>query len=222
MLFRSSFNTVLQTVSALVGSPICRKQAALFSSQVLFSSTVLRFSSSENLSVCASISMTFLYFSNASSNRLFLKSFAPTSLRAAATATFSSLDMLHWSLPFSKSISSMLKTTFSASISERPSRCSRHLDGAVQVTTARSSFFISAAAHSRASQMSPSPQAKYRLFGPQNPGSVLVPSVASSTRSVTIKPSFGCSYPSPSLICFFITDPSFRRETSVVSYISSR
>mmetsp|Transcript_59819 Transcript_59819/g.139353 ORF Transcript_59819/g.139353 Transcript_59819/m.139353 type:complete len:320 (-) Transcript_59819:1144-2103(-) len=95
MLRRSSFKTALHTLSALVGSPSCKKHAALFSSEVRFSSAALLFCSSENLSVCASISMTFLYFSRASSKRLFLKSLEPTSLRAAAHVIFSWLDMLH-------------------------------------------------------------------------------------------------------------------------------
>mmetsp|Transcript_38322 Transcript_38322/g.105561 ORF Transcript_38322/g.105561 Transcript_38322/m.105561 type:complete len:260 (+) Transcript_38322:589-1368(+) len=215
-LCRSSLSTLLQQVSAHVGCISCKKHAALFNSEVRLSSEAWILHSWENFSVSRSNSITFLYLSKANSKRLLLNSFAPQSFRAAAMSSLSSLDMLHKSMPFLKSTSSTVKTTFVASTLDKPI-CESMAFEATVVTSARSFLCIAAEAQSRASQTSPSPELKVRVFGPLNPGRGFVPSVAASTLSETLKPSRGLSCPSPSRIVFFLTVLSWRMETSLVS-----
>mmetsp|Transcript_97756 Transcript_97756/g.291970 ORF Transcript_97756/g.291970 Transcript_97756/m.291970 type:complete len:342 (+) Transcript_97756:558-1583(+) len=165
--------------------------------------------------------MTFLYRSSAISMRAALNSCEPTSFLARPNSTFSSSDMLHVSLAFSNSVSSRVRTTLSAiGSSLSPSCGSMHMAGLVQVRMARSCFFISRTANSRASQTSPLPAVNSSVFAAKL-GKAAEPSVAHSTESLTFVPSLGVSQPSPSFTCFFTTDLSLAKEQSLVSYIST-
>mmetsp|Transcript_71380 Transcript_71380/g.220658 ORF Transcript_71380/g.220658 Transcript_71380/m.220658 type:complete len:352 (-) Transcript_71380:273-1328(-) len=165
--------------------------------------------------------MIFLYLSSAISMRAALNSCAPTSFLPRPNSTFSSSDMLQVSLAFSNSVSSKVRTTLSAmGNSLSPSCGSMHRAGFVQVTMARSCFFISRTANSRASQTSPLPAVNSMVLE-EKLGSGMEPSVAASTRSLTLVASLGVSQPSPSFTCFFMMVLFLPKEQSLVSYIST-
>eukprot|EP00418_Pyrodinium_bahamense_P021980 CAMPEP_0179131474 /NCGR_PEP_ID=MMETSP0796-20121207/62457_1 /TAXON_ID=73915 /ORGANISM="Pyrodinium bahamense, Strain pbaha01" /LENGTH=416 /DNA_ID=CAMNT_0020830403 /DNA_START=384 /DNA_END=1634 /DNA_ORIENTATION=+ len=91
-----------------------------------------------------------------------------------------------------------------------------HISGLVHVTIARSPFFISSTAHSRASQTSPLPAVNSKVFAAKF-GSAAEPSVAAPTKSFTLPASLGVSQPSPSFTCFFETkDCSLSKNKSVM------
>mmetsp|Transcript_12755 Transcript_12755/g.20171 ORF Transcript_12755/g.20171 Transcript_12755/m.20171 type:complete len:235 (-) Transcript_12755:185-889(-) len=216
-LSRSFSSTLSQ---AFLASWYCfnfRWQAALFSSHTFFSSCAFALVSSLKLSVWLRRSATFLYLSRANSVLPCLNKADPTSLRAMPNSTFSSAEISQVSFPFSKSTSSRLRTIFWQDGAELSPNCgSTHLSGCMQVRMARSPFFISKTAHSNASHTSPLPTLNSSVLAVK-PDTGCSPSVAASTESFTLLVSFGVSWPSPCLICFFMIDLSLQNDTSLTS-----